>query len=159
MEKMAATGNADIKLYKHPKGVREDLSLSYSGLKTAVVNYVNTLKQKGEKIPVADICASFTNEALTILVKTASEAMKRTGRNRLVLAGGVASNGNLREMLCAEGKKCGFTVTYPPHVLCTDNAAMVASRAYFTAREGLGLADLSLNARSHIPFGESNERK
>ncbi len=154
VEKLAHEGSANIRLYKHPKGVREDLSLSYSGLKTAVVNYVNTLRQKGEKIPVADICASFTSESLSLLAKTASEAMKRTGYSRLVLAGGVASNGDLRRLLCAEGEKNGFTVSFPPHVLCTDNAAMVASRAYFMAQDGLGLADLSLNAKSHIPFEE-----
>ena len=96
VEKMAKEGNANIAFFKHAKGVRGDLSLSYSGLKTAVVNYVNTLKQKGEEIPTADICASFTKEAIELLSKTATEAVKRSGRNRLVLAGGVASNGDLR---------------------------------------------------------------
>lgn len=153
VERMAREGKPSIKFYKHPKGVREDLALSYSGLKTAVVNYVHTLKQKGEQIPVADICASFTHEAIELLVKTASEAVKRAERDKLVLAGGVASNGFLREMLVTEGKKNGFGVLFPPPVLCTDNAAMVASRAYFMAQAGLGLADLTLNARSHIPFG------
>ncbi len=153
VEKMAKEGNANIAFFKHAKGVRGDLSLSYSGLKTAVVNYVNTLKQKGEEIPTADICASFTKEAIELLSKTATEAVKRSGRNRLVLAGGVASNGDLRCALAKEGKKNGFSVLYPPPVLCTDNAAMVASRAFFMARDGKGLAGLDLNAKSHIPFG------
>lgn len=152
VEKLASVGQPNIKLYKHPKGVREDLALSYSGLKTAVVNYVHTLRQKGEEIPAADLCASFTQEAVGLLAKTASEAMRRTGRKRLVLAGGVASNSDLRRMLTDEGKKHGFCVTFPPPILCTDNAAMVASRAFFMARAGKGLADLSLNAVSHIPF-------
>ncbi len=153
VEKMAKEGKANIAFFKHAKGVRGDLSLSYSGLKTAVVNYVNTLKQKGEEIPTADICASFTKEAIELLSKTATEAVKRSGRNRLVLAGGVASNGDLRCALAKEGKKNGFSVLYPPPVLCTDNAAMVASRAFFMARDGKGLAGLDLNAKSHIPFG------
>ena len=153
VEKMGSSGNPNISFYKHPKGVREDLALSYSGLKTAVVNYVHTLTQKGEKIPVEDICASFMREATDLLVKTASVAIKRAGRNRLVLAGGVASNGYLRARLSECGEACGFTVSFPPPVLCTDNAAMVASRAYFMAREGLGEScDLTLNAKSHIAF-------
>lgn len=152
VERMAKDGEPKIQFYKHPKGVRPDLAVSYSGLKTAVVNYVHTLKQKGEEIPVADICASFTREAVDLLVKTTSEAVRRTGRDRLVLAGGVASNGYLRTALDNEGKANGFAVSYPPPVLCTDNAAMVAARAYFMAREGIGLSDLTLNAKSHIAF-------
>ena len=152
VERAAKNGKPVIPLYKHTKGVRADLALSYSGLKTAVVNLVNMLKQKGEEIPVADICASFTHEAIELLVKTAAEAVRRTGYKKLCLAGGVASNGDLRERLKKEGEERGFSVQYPPPVLCTDNAAMVAGRAYFTAREGLGLAGLDLNAKSHIAF-------
>lgn len=152
VEREAKNGKPCISFYKHPKGVREDLSVSYSGLKTAVVNYVHTLKQKGKQVPVADICASFTHEAVDLLVKTAGEAMRRVGRSHMVLAGGVASNGYLRESLVGEGKKHGFTVAFPPPILCTDNAAMVASRAYFMAKEGVGLAELDLNAKSHLPF-------
>ena len=153
VEKKAAGGNANISFYKHPKAVRGDLALSYSGLKTAVVNYVHTLTQKGEAVPVEDICASFMREATDLLVRTAAEAVRRAGRSRLVLAGGVASNGYLRAQLSARGTADGFTVSFPPPVLCTDNAAMVASRAYFMAREGLGEScDLSLNAKSHIAF-------
>lgn len=152
VEKLAREGKPNIKLYKRPKGVREDLSLSYSGLKTAVVNYIHNLKQKGEGIPVADLCASFTHEAVDLLVKTAAEAVKRSGHNRLVLAGGVASNGYLREKLSEEGKAHGFAVSYPPPILCTDNAAMVAARAYFMAQSGVGLAGLDVNAKSHISF-------
>lgn len=153
VERLAREGKPVIPLYKHPKGVREDLSLSYSGLKTAVVNYVHTLEQKGEPVPVADVCASFTATSVDLLSKTAVEAMRRTGRKRLVLAGGVASNGYLRDTLSAAGKVHGFAVTFPPPVLCTDNAVMVAARAYFMARGGVGLADLSLNAKSHLTFG------
>ena len=152
VERLGREGSPSIALYKHPKGVRGDLSLSYSGLKTAVVNYVNTLKQKDLPVPVADICASFTREALSLLVKTVTEAVSRAKRKRLVLAGGVASNGDLRACLAAAGRENGFDVTYPAPALCTDNAAMVASRAYFMARDGLGLADLSLNATSRIAF-------
>lgn len=154
VDRLAREGQPNIKLYKTPKGVRSDLMLSYSGLKTAVVNYVHTLRQKGQEVPVADVCASFTHEAVDLLAATAAQAVAKAGRGKLVLAGGVASNGYLRQKLAQTGQACGFTVQFPPPVLCTDNAAMVASRAYFMAREGKGLADLSLNAQSTLPFAK-----
>ncbi|MDE7395929.1 MAG: tRNA (adenosine(37)-N6)-threonylcarbamoyltransferase complex transferase subunit TsaD [Clostridiales bacterium] len=152
VDKLAREGQPNIKLYKTPKGVRSDLMLSYSGLKTAVVNYVHTLQQKGEPVPVADICASFSHEAIDLLAATAAQAMKKAGRDTLVLAGGVASNSYLRQKLQETGKENGFTVRYPEPILCTDNAAMVACRAYFMAAEGKGLAGLDLNAKSYLPF-------
>ena len=157
VEKLAREGQPVIPLYKHPKGVRADLALSYSGLKTAVVNYVHTCEQRGQRVPAADLCASFTHEAVELLSKTAAEAVRRAGRNKLVLAGGVAGNGHLRARLSESGERNGFSVLFPPPVLCTDNAAMVACRAYFMAQAGLGLADLSLNAKSRIPFGAEEQ--
>ena len=152
VDKLAREGQPNIKLYKTQKGVRSDLMLSYSGLKTAVVNYVHTLKQKGEPIPVADLCASFSHEAIDLLAATTAQAVKKAGRETLVLAGGVASNSYLRKKLEETGRAHGFTVRYPEPILCTDNAAMVASRAYFMAAEGKGLAGLALNAKSYLPF-------
>lgn len=152
VDRLAREGRPIIKLYKTQKGVRRDLMLSYSGLKTAVVNYVHSLKQKGEPVPVADICASFSHEAIDLLAATAAEAVERAGRDTLVLAGGVASNSYLRQKLQETGAAHGFTVRYPEAVLCTDNAAMVAGRAYFMAAEGKGLAGLDLNAKSYLPF-------
>lgn len=156
VDRLAKEGAPTIKLYKTPKGVRNDLMLSYSGLKTAVVNYVHTLKQKGEDVPVADICASFTHEAIDLLAATTAEGMRRAGRDTLVLAGGVASNSYLRQTLIETGKKHGFAVCVPAPIFCTDNAAMVASRAFFMAAEGKGLASLDLNAKSTLPFAKES---
>lgn len=150
IDRLAKEGKPTIKFYKHAKGVSADLSLSYSGLKTAVVNFLHNARQKNEQINVPDVCASFTAEAVDLLVDTTIVAAKREGLNTIVLAGGVAANSYLREKLKAEGEKNGFTVLYPPLSLCTDNAAMIAMRAYLSAVEGKDYADLSLNARPSL---------
>ncbi len=150
VDKLAKTGKPCIKFYKHAKGVSPDLSLSYSGLKTAVVNYIHTLKQRGEPINEADVCASFTAEAVDLLVDTTLAAARRYGQKTIVLAGGVAANSYLRDKLALEGKRGGFDVVYPPLSLCTDNGAMIAMRAYLSAVEGFDYADMTLNARSNI---------
>lgn len=147
VDKLAKEGTPCIKFYKHNKGVNADLSLSYSGLKTAVVNYIHNLNQRGEKYNAADICASFSAEAVDLLVDTAIEAARRTGLKKIVLAGGVAANSYLRSKMESEGRKRNFEVIYPPLKLCTDNAAMIAMRAYYSVVEGQNYSDLTLNAR------------
>lgn len=150
VDKLAKEGNPVIKFYKHNKTVSDDLSLSYSGLKTAVVNYVHNLDQRGEKYNVADICASFTHEAVDLLVDTTLEAARQFGLKTIVLGGGVAANSYLRNKLKTLGKKDDRIVLFPPVELCTDNAAMIAERAYLSAIEGKNFADLSLNARPRL---------
>ena len=150
IDRLAKTGKPTIKFYKHDKGVNSDLSLSYSGLKTAVVNYIHNARQRGEEINVADVCASFTAEAVDLLVETTIEATKRSGLKTIVLAGGVAANSYLRDKLKLEGEKNGFNVLYPPLSLCTDNAAMIAMRAYYSAVENVNYADMTLNARPSL---------
>lgn len=150
IDRLAKLGKPVINFYKTPKGVRKDFGLSYSGLKTAVVNYIHNLNQKGERIPTEDICASFTHNAVDLLCDTALTAAKQFGYNKIVLAGGVASNSYLRESLSQKGEKDGFSVLYPEPVLCTDNAVMIAARAFFSAFEGKDSADYSLNAVSNL---------
>lgn len=150
VDRLAKEGKPIIKFYKHDKGVNPDLSLSYSGLKTAVVNYIHNANQRGEDINAADVCASFTAEAVDLLVDTTIEAAKRSGLKTIVLAGGVAANSYLRAKLQAEGEKRGFIIKYPPIELCTDNAAMIAMRAYYSAVENVNYADMSLNARPSL---------
>lgn len=130
--------------------VRGDLSYTFSGLKTAVVNYVHNLRQRGEEIPVDDICASFTAEAVGYTVDTFIRCAEERGVTRLALAGGVAANSYLRSLLASECEKRGFSLFVPPPVLCTDNAAMIAARGSFAFAEGKDIADLSLNAKSVI---------
>lgn len=152
IDRLSKLGKPCITFYKEKKSVNKDLTLSYSGLKTAVVNYLHNLTQKGEKIPVEDVCASFTECAVNLLVDTAILAAERKHRTTLVLAGGVASNSYLRGQLALKGGNRSLKVLYPEPVLCTDNAVMVAARAYYSAFYGKNLADLTLNGVSNLPF-------
>lgn len=149
IDRRAKEGRAVIRFCPnlHARG---DLAYSFSGLKTAVVNYVHNLTQRGEEIPVNDICASFTAEAVGYLVDTFMECVRRRGVKSAALAGGVAANSYLRARL---GEACaaeGVKLFVPPPVLCTDNAAMIAARGYFSFAGGRDIADLSLNAVSNL---------
>lgn len=153
IDRLAKKGRPVIKFYHVHKTVKADLSLSYSGLKTAVVNYLHNAEQRGEQVIKEDVCASVTQEAVSLLTETVFEAARRAGRKTVVLAGGVAANSFLRSALFERGKKEGCEVLFPQPVYCTDNAVMIASRGYFSIREGKDLADLSLNAQPSLRTG------
>lgn len=153
VDRLAKLGNPNIKFFTHHKTVNNDLSLSYSGLKTAVVNYIHNAKQKNQPICKEDICASITHESVDLLVNTVMSAAERSGRKTIVLAGGVASNSYLRTTLKDAGEKSGYEVLFPAPILCTDNAVMIASRAYFSIKEGKDLAGLDLNAVGNLRTG------
>ncbi|MDE7463407.1 MAG: tRNA (adenosine(37)-N6)-threonylcarbamoyltransferase complex transferase subunit TsaD [Clostridiales bacterium] len=150
IDKRAKIGNANIEFISHKKHG----SLSYSGLKTAVVNYLHTMDQRGEKIVVEDVCASFQKTAVDMLVDVAIDAVKETGIDTIALAGGVAANSYLRGRLTEEGKNRNLKTYFPPMSLCTDNAAMVARRAVDMIKEGLPPAKLDLNAVSYLKISE-----
>ena len=153
IDRLAKEGNPNIKFVQN-KGVKEDYSVSYSGLKTAVVNYLHNAEQRGEEINKADVCASMRKTAVDMIVNTVIEAAKNSGLNKIVLAGGVACNSYLREKLSNDGEKAGFEVYYPAPILCTDNAVMVATRAYYAIINGEDFADLDLNAYGSLKVGE-----
>ena len=148
IDKLAKVGSPSIEFISHKK--KKDYSLSYSGLKTAVVNYLHTTEQRGQEVNVADVCASFQKTAVDMLVDTAMLAVKKTGIKTLVLAGGVAANSYLRAQIDSEGKKLGCDVHFPPMSLCTDNAAMICARARDMIRENVPPAGLNLNAVSNL---------
>lgn len=152
VDRLAKNGNPDVKFYKAHKGVREDFNLSYSGLKTAVVNYIHNAQQKNEPINKEDICASFTKNAVDLLIDTTLAAAEKTGRKTVVLAGGVAANSYLRKNLALRAANSGLEAFFPDPILCTDNAVMVAARAYYSAFYGKNLSGLELNAVSFINF-------
>ena len=149
IDKRAKLGSPNIRFCPNLKA-RNDHAYSFSGLKTAVVNYVHNLTQRGEEIPVNDICASFTAEAIGYLVDTFIQTASEKGLTKAVLAGGVAANSYLRQELGKACDKAGITLFVPPPVLCTDNAAMIASRGYYSFVAGEDLADLTLNAVSNL---------
>jgi N6-L-threonylcarbamoyladenine synthase len=106
------------------------LDFSFSGLKTAVVNYVNRASQKGEELNIPDICASFQEAVVDVLVEKAITAAKKSGISQIVLAGGVGANQRLREHLTKRGQDENIAVFLPPIHFCTDNAAMIAIAGY-----------------------------
>lgn len=149
IDKRAKLGNANIKFCPNLHA-RADLAYSFSGLKTAVVNYVHNLKQRGEELQINDICASFTAEAIGYTVDTFIKCATEYGLKQAVLAGGVAANSALRARLTEQCENCGIKLFVPPPVLCTDNAAMIASRGYYSFIEGKDIAGLDLNAVSNL---------
>lgn len=153
VDRLAKQGQANIDFCHNHKSVNGDLNLSYSGLKTAVVNYLHNAMQRGEQVKKEDVCASITKQAVDLLVSTVMEAAARANRKTIVLAGGVAANSFLREKLKSEGEKRGYVVLFPAPVLCTDNAVMIAARAYFSIKEGKDEAFLDLNADPSLRTG------
>lgn len=149
IDRLSKDGQDCIPLMKHKKNITDGL-ISYSGLKTAVVNYVHTLRQRGEEPNVPNLCASFTHAAVDPLADYVIGEAKRRGFSTVVLAGGVASNSYLRAKMSAEGEKTGLNVIFPSPEYCTDNGAMVAVRGYLSARAGVNLAGLDLNAVSNL---------
>ena len=141
VQKQAMLGTANITFTNMLKDKIKDYNFSYSGLKTAVINYIHNRRQKGEEINVPDICASFQNEAVCQVVQKSVAAIKNFGYNSIALAGGVSANSFLREKMDEEAKKINAKVFYPPISLCTDNAAMIASAGYFNFVENKSIVD------------------
>jgi len=108
----------------------DSLDFSFSGLKTAVVNYVNRASQKDQKLNIPDICASFQEAVVDVLVEKAITAAKKSGVSQIVLAGGVGANQRLREHLTQRSQDEKIAVFLPPRHFCTDNAAMIAIAGY-----------------------------
>ena len=124
---------------------------SFSGLKSAVLNYINSEKMKGHALHKADIAASFQSAVVEVLVYKAFEAIREAGRDTLVLAGGVAANRSLERRLREMAEAEGIRYLYPPPRLCTDNAAMIACRGAYAAKAGK-YSDLYLNAVPGLDF-------
>ena len=149
VDKMAKQGTANIQFVKHDS-TAGTFNFSYSGLKTAVINYLHKCKQSGEEVNVADVCASFQAQAVGMLVDKTINACIKYKFDTVAVAGGVAANSYLRAHLTEECAKHNIKVLFPPMSLCTDNAAMIASEGYFNLISGCGLADLTLTADPNI---------
>ena len=132
IDKLAKEGNHSYNLPTPLKG-EKTLDFSYSGLKTNVINFVHNLEQKGESVNVADMCKSFQDVAVGLVIDRTIKAVKEYKVNQVILAGGVSANSYLREQMKIEMEKLGVELQIPPMWCCTDNAAMiakVASRLY-----------------------------
>ena len=143
LDKMAHLGKAS---YHLPKPLDDDsYNFSFSGLKSAVINYLHKAEQKKEEVNFADVAASFQAAVGDVLVQKTLAALEELGHQKLALVGGVASNQYLRNRLETELKKRNIQLIVPSKELCTDNAAMIGSRAYYQWKENR-VADFSLNA-------------
>ncbi len=145
--------NGDKTMYKLPRAHIDgaELDMSFSGLKTAVINLVHRAEQKGEGLDRASLAASFCDAVCDSLVPRAISAAKLAGRKKLAIAGGVAANSFLRARLEKEAKSSKIELFFPPLSLCGDNGAMIASQAYFEFLSG-NLAECDLNARATLPI-------
>jgi len=124
---------------------RDNLNFSFSGIKSAVLNYLNSAKMSGQEVAPANVAASFQQAVVEVLVKKSIMACELANCDKLAVAGGVAANSALRAALTAECKKRGISLNIPHSVFCTDNAAMIAAAAYFDFVKGR-FAGLGLNA-------------
>ncbi len=141
VQKQAMLGEPCIKFTGMNFEKADNFNFSYSGLKTATINYIHNARQRGEEPNVQNICASFQAEAVSQVVKKSVSAIEKFNYKKLVLAGGVSANLHLREQMKAEAEKVGAEVFYPNLTLCTDNAAMIASAGYFNFIAGKSIVD------------------
>lgn len=155
IEKLAREGKADIVFPKMFRGNGYDFS--YSGLKTAVINYCHTREQRGEEVCRADVAASFQAAACGALAERAVAAAKEKHCSTLAAGGGVIANGYLRALLERECASAGIRLVLPEKKYCTDNAAMIAAEGLVQYR-ARNFADLSVNACAHIPLGKKGKQ-
>ena len=148
LDKLAEEGDPNALKLPRPK-TQGRYDYSFSGLKTAFINAVHTLRQKGETLPVADLCASFRQAVVSFLVDRAMLAAEELGIKKMALAGGVSANRLLRREMESACRKRGIAFYMPELSLCGDNAAMIGSAAYYRLLRG-EIADLTLNARPSL---------
>ena len=153
IDKLAKEGNADAIAFPKAHVAEAPYDFSFSGLKSAVLNYLNGCRMRGEEICQADVAASFQKAVVEVLVEHAMMAVKEYGFDKLAIAGGVASNSSLREAMRQACEKNHIQFYYPSPILCTDNAAMIGAAAYYEYINGTR-SGLDLNAVPNLKLGE-----
>lgn len=157
IDKLAKEGNKDAIAFPRAKVDGSPYDFSFSGIKSAVLNYINHSEMKNEEINRADLVASFQNAVVDALVSRAIMAAKEYGCKKLAVAGGVAANSALRAALENECKKNNITFYHPSPIFCTDNAAMIGSSGYYEYMAGVR-AGWDLNAVPNLKLGEKSLR-
>lgn len=153
LDKLAGEGNPDSIFLPRAYLEEGSFDFSFSGLKSAVINFLHRSGQVGKTVNKADLAAGFQDAVVTVLVDKTLAAAGASGISTILLAGGVAANSRLRAVLATRAEKEGYNLVCPPASLCTDNAAMVACAAYYKYLRG-DFAPLTLNAVPDLRLGE-----
>lgn len=153
IDKLAKEGSPDAIAFPraHIDGAPYDFS--FSGVKSAVLNYLNSCAMKQEEVNRADVAASFEEAVVDVLVSRTVNAAKAYGMKRVAMAGGVAANSALRGAMKQACENAGLELCYPSPIYCTDNAAMIGSAAYYEYKKGTR-HDLTLNAVPNLMIGQ-----
>ena len=151
IDRLAQKGNADAVHFPMAMAKEHNFDFSFSGLKSAVINYLHTAEMKKQPVSHEDVAASFQKAVVDVLVQKTMAALEKTGLSTVALAGGVAANSGLRQALSAACRARGVRMCRPDPVLCTDNGAMIGCRAYYMALAG-DFAPMTLNADPRLPF-------
>lgn len=150
---VAKEGNPDAIHFPRAKVEENAYDFSFSGLKSAVLNYINGCQMKGEEVCVPDVAASFQQAVVEVLVDHAMHAVKQYGFKTFAIAGGVASNSALRRAFTERCAGEGIRFFHPSPILCTDNAAMIGAAGYYEFIKGVR-SGLDLNAVPNLRLGE-----
>ena len=153
IDKVSKEGNPDAIHFPRAKVGENEYDFSFSGLKSAVLNYLNSCQMKGEEICQADVAASFQKAVIEVLVGHAMHAVDEYGYKKFAIAGGVASNSSLRAAFEEECAKKNIEFYHPSPVYCTDNAAMIGTAAYYEYQKGVR-SGMDLNAVPNLKLGE-----
>ena len=153
IDKLSKEGDPQAIPFPRPKFEDSPYDFSFSGLKSAVLNYLNGCQMKGEAVNRADVAASFQKAVCDVLVEHAMQAVRDSGLDKFAIAGGVASNSSLRAAFAEACAKQKVKFYHPSPIFCTDNAAMIGAAAYYEyiagKRDGL-----DLNAVPNLKLGE-----
>ncbi|GIM29629.1 tRNA N6-adenosine threonylcarbamoyltransferase [Clostridium polyendosporum] len=153
IDKLSKEGNPEAINFPRANFHDDSLDFSFSGLKSAVLNYLNKMEMTSQEINKADVAASFQQAVIDVLTENVISTCKKRRVKKIAIAGGVASNSALRAQLTEESNKKGIEVLFPSPVLCTDNAAMIGSAAYFELIKG-NISPMDLNAKPNLKLGE-----
>lgn len=153
IDKLSKEGNAEAIQFPRAKIQDSAYDFSFSGVKSAVLNYLNGCQMKGQEVNRADVAASFQKAVCDVLVEHAMQAVKDFGLDKFAIAGGVASNSTLRAAMAEACEKNGVKFYHPSPIFCTDNAAMIGVAAYYEYLAGTRHG-LDLNAIPNLKLGE-----
>lgn len=153
IDKLAREGNPYAIEFPRAKIEGSAFDFSFSGVKSAVLNYLNVCEMKGTEVNRADVAASFQQAVVDVLVERAVAAARQLGESRIAVAGGVASNSALRTEMQKGCDAAGLELLYPSPIYCTDNAAMIAVQGYYKYMAGTR-SGLDLNAVPNLKIGE-----